>query len=230
MSFALLCLRAPDAVTADAAAEATEPRRRYIALTFDDGPSRATTPKLLDGLAQRGVHATFFLIGSQIEGNEDLVGRMEAEGHQVGFHSYSHILLRGVDRTLFDSDVGGTRQIIQRIVGHGALPFRPPYGLLENYQKNWACAPIILWSIDPEDWDVRDTDAEVEQIVSEARDGSIILLHDIYPESVAAALEVIDRLHAEGYYFLTVSDLAAERGVTLENGKMYYDFYPAEDG
>ncbi|MGN0967968.1 MAG: peptidoglycan N-acetylglucosamine deacetylase A, partial [Oscillospiraceae bacterium] len=89
-----------------------------------------------------------------------------------------------------------------------------------------AGCPIILWSIDPEDWGDKNTAREVNQIVSEAQDGSIILLHDIYPESVAAALQVVDELHAQGYLFVTIDELFAERGIELQNGEVYWNAYP----
>ena len=88
----------PAAVTAEAEVPLLpeDGEQKLIALTFDDGPRRSTTTALLDGLAERGVHATFFLIGAQVEGNEDVVRRMEAEGHQVGIHTYDHVALTGL--------------------------------------------------------------------------------------------------------------------------------------
>ena len=194
---------------------------KLIALTFDDGPKRSTTSALLDGLAERGAQATFFLIGAQLEGNEDLLLRMEAEGHEIGIHTYGHVQLTALSRADFDDQVERTRAILKRVLGHNGFLLRPPYGSLDESVRQWAGAPIILWSIDPEDWKDKDTARVVEHIVSHAEDGSIILLHDIYPESVEAALEVIDRLHAQGYYFVTVSDLFAENSVTLEPGEVY---------
>ena len=184
------------AVTASVQTE-TEPK--YIALTFDDGPRRSTTAELLDALQERGAHATFFLIGEQIEGSEDLVERMEAEGHQVGIHTFSHVYLTALNNADFSRQVESTRSAIEGLVGHGGLLLRPPYGMVDAGVRRRAgktCGP----------------------------DGDIILLHDIYPSSVEAAVKIVDRLHREGFLFLTVSELARERQVELKNGEVYNSF------
>lgn len=199
---------------------------RLIALTFDDGPKRSTTAALLDGLAQRGARATFFLIGEQIPANEDLVLRMAAEGHQVGIHSWSHVRLTGLNDADFAAEVDRTRTVLGNILGRHDFLLRPPYGLTDEAVLKRANAPILLWSIDPEDWGDKNTAREAAHILANAQDGAIILLHDIYPESVQAALEVVDALHAEGYYFVTVSDLFAARGIPLENGNIYRSAEP----
>ena len=210
----------PNALPADAEVLLPE-GKKLIALTFDDGPLRTTTSLLLDGLAQRGVPATFFLIGEQIPANEDLVLRMENEGHQVGIHSYSHIRLTSLNQADFDAEVKRTRIVLGNILGREEFLLRPPYGLIDDSVLKRANAPIILWSIDPEDWGEKNADREVAHILSRVRDGAVILLHAIYPESVEAALRVVDALHEEGYLFLTVSDLFAAKGIPLESGQVY---------
>ena len=209
------------AVTASAQ---TETGARYIALTFDDGPRRSTTAELLDALRERGAHATFFLIGEQLEGCEDLVERMEAEGHQVGIHTYSHVRLTALNTADFTSQVERTRSAIEGLVDHGELLLRPPYGMVDAGVRRRAGSPLILWSIDPEDWGDKGVERIVEHVCSRASDGDIILLHDIYPSSVEAAVEIVDRLHREGFLFLTVSELAQERQVELKNGEVYNSF------
>ena len=199
---------------------------KLVALTFDDGPRRSTTTALLDGLAQRGVHATFFLIGAQVENNRDVVQRMDREGHQIGIHTYDHVKLTDLNQTDFDAQVARTRTLLEEVLGHNHFLLRPPYGMLDESVKQWAQCPIILWSIDPEDWKDQNTAREVEQIVSQARDGSIILMHDIFPASVDAALQVVDTLHQQGYLFCTVEELFAARGISLEDGSVYWNAYP----
>lgn len=194
---------------------------RAVAITFDDGPRRSTTTVLLDGLAQRGVHATFFLIGNRLEGSEDLVRRMEEEGHQVGVHSTNHKALKGLNRQDFCQEVEVTRQHLTNILGHGSFLLRPPYGMVDEGVKAMAGSPIILWSIDPEDWNDKNVQREVAEVVSAVQDGDIILFHDIYPESVTAALSVIDTLMARGYYFVTVEELFAMKGMALKPGEVY---------
>lgn len=200
--------------------------RKLIALTFDDGPRRSTTTRLLDGLAQRGVRATFFLIGKNVEVNQDLVLRMEAEGHQVGIHTYDHRgNLLGLNQADFAAQVDRTRNILGEILGHNDFVFRPPYGLTDAGIRKWAGAPIILWSIDPEDWGDQNADREVDFIAREARDGAIVLMHDIFDPTVEAALRVVDLLHAQGYYFVTVGELFDQKHIPLEQGEIYRNGY-----
>ena len=199
---------------------------KLIALTFDDGPRRSTTTALLDGLEARGVRATFFLIGKQLDHNEDLIRRMDAQGHQIGIHTYDHVSLTGLSRADFDAQVALTRQKLMAILGHDGFLLRPPYGAVDEAVRKNAGCPIILWSIDPEDWGDQNAAREVEHVVANARDGAIILLHDIFPASVEAALTIVDRLHAQGYLFVTVEELFAARHIPLEAGEVYREACP----
>lgn len=140
--------------------------QKLIALTFDDGPRRSTTTRLLDGLSERGVKATFFLIGAQIENNGDVVRRMDEEGHQVGIHTFDHVKLTDLSRTDFDAQVETTRALLKSTLGHNDFLLRPPYGMLDESVKAWAGCPIILWSIDPEDWRDQNTDRVVREVVA----------------------------------------------------------------
>ena len=204
-----------------AAGQAKLPAGPYVALTFDDGPREATTPVLLDGLAQRGVCATFFVIGENVEGNELLLQRMEGEGHQIGLHTYHHKSLDQLNAAGFYAEVDQLRETLAALLGRESFMLRPPYGMMSAANQARAAAPIILWSVDPEDWSDRDTARQVSVITENVRDGDIILLHDIYPASVDTALQVVDTLMARGYHFVTVEQLFAIRGKTPENGKVY---------
>lgn len=224
----VFCTLAPPPAVEAEVAQPTEQPPKLIALTFDDGPRRLTTTRLLDGLEERGVSATFFLIGKQIPDNEDLILRMEAEGHEVGIHTFDHVPLTGLNAADFDAQVGKTRRILQGILYRDDFLLRPPFGYWDEAVQRQSGAPIILWSIDPEDWGDQNSQREIRHILKNAKDGSIILLHDIFPASVDAALAVVDELSQEGYVFLTVSDLFAARGIPLENGIPYRHAYPSE--
>ena len=218
----VLLLPGPGPVrTAGAPAEVTLDSPPLVALTFDDGPRSSTTGPLLDGLALREVPATFFLVGSRIPGNEDLVRRMAAEGHQIGIHTYDHVELKGLSRQDFDLQVGKTRALITQLVEEGNYWLRPPYGLMDRQAGQWCGGPVILWSVDPEDWKDDDIDRIVAAVVEHVSDGDIILLHDLFPSSAQAALRVVDTLLARGCCFVTVEQLMAERGVTPEVGARY---------
>ena len=193
----------------------------FVALTFDDGPRASTTAGLLDALAQRGVHATFFVVGQNVEGNEELLLRMAREGHQIGLHTYHHKVLAELNSADFYAEVDALRDTLTALLGEERFMLRPPYGMMNAATQNRAGAPIILWSVDPEDWSDRDTARQVALIVDKAQDGDIILLHDIYPASVDTAIQVVDALMARGFRFVTVEELFAVRGVEAENGRVY---------
>ena len=192
-----------------------------VALTFDDGPRANTTTRLLDGLALREVPATFFLVGEFIPENEPLIRRMAAEGHQVGVHSYSHIRITDLSKEDFDAEVARTRQELTSILGEGDYWLRPPYGIIDDSVLKRAESPVVLWSLDTLDWEDQNADRIVNQVVWQAKDGDIILFHDIYDSSVDAALRIIDALTERGYCFATVEQLLQDKGITPENGAVY---------
>ena len=192
-----------------------------VALTFDDGPRSSTTGRLLDELALREVPATFFLLGHRIPGNEDLVRRMAAEGHQIGVHTYDHVEVTGLSREDFDLQVGKTRSLLLDILGEGEFWLRPPYGITDAAARQWADSPIILWSVDPEDWKDQDVGRIVAGVVEHVQDGDIILMHDLYGSSVDAAVQIVDALLGKGYCFVTVEDLLARNGIEAQDGVLY---------
>jgi len=209
-------------VSGDAVMEGTG--KPLIALTFDDGPSAVMTTRLLDGLAERGVKVTFFLVGNMAADNHALVRRMAEEGHQLGVHTYDHSLQRGLtglNEAQFRGQVDTTRDLLSALTGQTEFMLRPPYGFVDDSVKKWAGSPIILWSVDPEDWKYQNTEQVAQHIVSHAKDGDIVLLHDIFSTSVEGALKVVDTLMEKGYGFVTVEQLFQARGLTAEKGTVY---------
>ena len=197
-----------------------------VALTFDDGPRNKTTGALLDGLALREVPATFFLVGSRIDGSEELIKRMAAEGHQIGIHTYDHVIVTDLSRADFDLQVGKTRAKLIGILGEGNFWLRPPYGIIDQSVEQWCDCPLILWSVDPEDWKDEDVERIVASVLEHVKDGDIILMHDIFASSVEAALRVVDALLSQGYCFVTVEQLMEQRGVQPRNGALYRRILP----
>lgn len=202
------------------------PPKGYLALTFDDGPWPKTTEALLDGLAQRGVKATFFLVGEQVAGHQDTVRRMADEGHQIGLHTWHHVSLQGMTREEIAAQLGKTQQTIQAVAGPEELMLRPPYGFVDETLKQWAQMPIVCWSVDTEDWKDQNVERIVQTVTQQAEDGDIILMHDIFETSVTAALACVDRLMAQGYYFVTVEELFALRGEVPQEGGVYLSLPP----
>ena len=192
-----LCLPGGEAMPADGGAEIPA-GEKYVALTFDDGPRRGTTERLLDGLKERGAKATFFLIGRQVEDNAGLVTRMAEEGHQIGNHTWSHQRLDGVLPDAAAQEVTRTEAALEALLGGGEYWLRPPYGQVAE-GANFG-VPMVKWSVDPRDWESRNTEKVTRAILDSVEPGSIILLHDIYPTSVEAALRVVDKLQEGAGY------------------------------
>ena len=194
---------------------------KVVALTFDDGPRRGTTARLLDGLRERGASATFFLVGERLAGNEDLVLRMQAEGHQVGTHTWSHIRLDGTAPAAQLRDIQAAQNAVCKLLDTDSCWLRPPYGLIDPAVRGGVTVPMVHWSVDPRDWESRDTAMVVRSVLKDVQPGDIILLHDIYPSSVEAALQIVDALEAEGYWFVTVEELLELNGIQPQAGAMY---------
>ena len=197
------------------------PETKYVALTFDDGPRADSTARLLDGLAERGVKATFFLIGEQIEANAPLVQRMAAEGHQVGNHTWSHVRLAEAEAATVTEQLAKTDMALRTLLGEDDYWVRVPYGLIRDDQRGLFSQPLIQWSVDPEDWRLRDADQVTDFVLTNVQPGDIILLHDSLEPSVDAALRIVDALRQQGYTFLTVRELLDAAGVTPEAGVRY---------
>lgn len=181
-----------------------------VALTFDDGPSPKYTEELLDGLKERGVVATFFLLGESIPGNEQLVKRMQEEGHLVGNHTYSHVDLSKLNHDDAVLEIKKTNDLIYAITGEEVKYIRPPFGAWTDKLEEEIDMTPVLWSVDPRDWNCSSAATVVGRVIKNTGDGDIILFHDIFRSSVAAALEVVDQLKAKGYVFVTVDELLIE--------------------
>ena len=210
-----------DALPAQNAVPLPADAPKIIAFTFDDGPHRGSTDTLLDGLLERGAKATFFLVGQEIDGARDLVRRMRDEGHQIGNHTWSHRRLDELSKDETVQEIGKTDALLQSVAGDGAYWLRPPYGFLREDAKEFVNVPLILWSVDPRDWESRDAGKVFDAVLRDVRPGSIILMHDIYPTSVDAALRLMDTLAADGYRFVTVEELLRQYGVTPVPGTSY---------
>ncbi len=196
---------------------------RYLALTFDDGPSGKTTAQLLDGLKSRGVRATFFLCGYRMELFGDLVERMAEEGHELATHGYTHAYMNSMDEAAVLGELLDTAGLISELTGVQTRIFRPPGGLYSEVvlsAAEQAGQAIVLWSLDPYDWRDKDVATITRRIVQQAQSGDVVLLHDLYRTSVDAALRVIDTLTAQGWEFVTVSELAALTGQSLSPGQI----------
>jgi peptidoglycan/xylan/chitin deacetylase (PgdA/CDA1 family) len=183
----------------------------YIAMTFDDGPNKTLTPKLLDLLAAHHIKATFFVIGQNVADYPQIVQRAAREGHEIGNHSWSHPYLAKMSDDAVRRELHRTDDAISNATGTRPTLLRPPYGSLSTRQKHWIHEEfgyeIILWDVDPLDWKRPGPMTVCNRIVKETRPGSIVLSHDIHPGTVEAMPATLNQLEAKGFKFVTVSEL-----------------------
>ena len=139
----------------------------------------------------------------------------------MGNHTWSHVSLKGASGETLLQEVGQTQNLLEDLLGEGDYWLRPPYGVVSPEAESQIQVPMVKWSVDPRDWENKNTDKVVQAILKHVKPNSIILLHDIYDTSVDAALKVVDTLEAQGYCFVTVEELLCLNGVTPEAGELY---------
>lgn len=197
---------------------------KLIAITFDDGPHSRYTEQLLDGLAERGVKATFFMLGENAERNRDVVLRAYEEGHEIACHTWDHPDLTGCYDSKVVAQIEDTLEELDRACGDEAdYLVRPPYGSTNARVRALINNPLIYWSVDSEDWSLLNTEKVRKKIVADSYDGCIILCHDIHKTTIPAALQAIDDLMDLGYEFVTVSELYRRRGRELVDHELHYN-------
>ena len=196
-----------------------EKHKKVVALTFDDGPNATTTPQALDILAKYKIKATFFVQGKNVAGNEAILKRMKAEGHEVGNHSWDHPVLTKLSLEDAKKQLTDTESAITSVLGTSSKLMRPPYGAISDDIRNSLDLSFILWDVDSLDWKSKNEAAILAEIQRQASNGSIILMHDIHQTSVNSLPKVIEYLQGEGYSFVTVSELL---GNHVKPHEIYY--------
>lgn len=188
----------------------------YVALTFDDGPSSAYTPKVLDILRRHGARGTFFVLGNSARRCPSIVARAAAEGHEIGVHTWSHINMARSSTAKIDSEVSRTVDAIRSITGKTPAVMRPPYGAtnasIVNHMYNNYGMRSIMWDVDTRDWQRPGVSTVVSRAVNGAKPGSIILVHDIHASTLASIEGIVTGLQARGFKLVTVSELLARAG------------------
>jgi peptidoglycan/xylan/chitin deacetylase (PgdA/CDA1 family) len=206
---------------------------KYIAITFDDGPTGnegGRTERLLNGLKERGAHATFFLCGYRVTDFHSMMDRYLTEGHEVGNHTMDHKILTTQTSDGGYNQAAANNDLIESYLGEKPTLMRPPGGYYDKSVRQVMKKlglPIILWNVDTLDWQDRDADMVKQRILDGAEDGAIVLEHDLYETTVEGVLAAIDELQEQGYAFVTVSELAQIKGVELQPGHVYTDFTDA---
>jgi peptidoglycan/xylan/chitin deacetylase (PgdA/CDA1 family) len=208
----------------DTEKNSVNPNRPMIALTFDDGPGLGTM-RLLDALQKNGARATFFMLGTRVNTYPDAVRKMVEAGCELGNHTTNHLKLTDYAAEGIAMEINYTRDVINSAVGQTPTMVRPPYGAANEVVQSVAEAPLMFWSVDTLDWELKDAGLIRDYVLNTVKDGDIVLMHDIYEATVQAAIELIPILQERGYQIVTVSEMARARGITLENGAKYYNFY-----
>ena len=223
---AAVCLAAAAALaiggygTAEPAAAIVNENGPVIALTFDDGPYPKVTGHILDVLEKNGVCATFFVLGSRLEGREDVLTRMEELGCEIGNHSFSHADLTRLSKADCQRELSDTDAEIRRVTGHEASVVRPPYGYYNKAVRSAAGRPLILWTVDTNDWRGKAPGEIADYVIQQAKEGSVILMHDQQTQTADAMEMIIPTLIDEGFRFVTVSELIRLTGGQCKGVKL----------
>lgn len=220
---------------AEAAAEAAaaqqaggryvDPSKPMVALTFDDGPQPSVGNRIMDCLAQYGGKATFFMVGERVAARKTELQRMVAEGHEVANHTMNHKYLQKLGAAEIQSQVTKCNDAIEAACGVRPKVMRLPGGNHNATVLANTHMPMIQWNIDTLDWKTKNAQKTVDAVLNHVKDGDIILMHELYSQSGDAALQIIPELTRRGYQLVTVSEMAAAKGHTLQAGKLYSSFH-----
>ncbi len=198
-----------------------DPDKPMVALTFDDGPYGPVTRRILAALQAVDGRATFFVVGSRLEGREDTLQMIAQAGCEIGNHTYDHMTLRAKRDTEIQNQLQKTDDLVAEITGQPTTVLRPPGGVYDKTLCTLTDKPIVLWTIDTLDWSHQNKDTSVERVLSSVQDGDIILMHDLFFPTAEAAEELIPKLCEQGYQLVTVSELLRYRtepdGILVKN-------------
>ncbi len=195
-----------------------DPEQKLIAFSFDDGPSRKNTEKILKALDKNNARATFFMLGQNAKYYPDLVKKVEESGNEIAGHSWNHPLLTKLGKKGVKKQMSQMNEAIASVTGSDVGLLRPPYGSINRTVKNTVKDPLILWSIDTLDWKTLNADKTAAAILKQAKDGDIILMHDIHAPTAEAVKKVLPKLEKKGFQVCTVSELLEARNITLHPG------------
>jgi peptidoglycan/xylan/chitin deacetylase (PgdA/CDA1 family) len=195
-----------------------------LALTYDDGPQTAAGNRIIDMFDKYGQRATFFMVGDRVPSRAAEVQRMVADGHEVANHTYSHTYLNKVGAETIQSQVRKCNDVIEQTCGIRPRIMRLPGGNKNDTVIANVAMPIILWNVDTRDWDHRNVSKTVSAIMGKVKSGDVVLMHELYDATASATEQVVPALVEQGFQLVTVSELAALKGVDLAAHKIYYSF------
>lgn len=192
--------------------------KKLIAFTFDDGPLKGNTERVLKALEKNNARATFFMLGQNATYYPETVKKVLKSGNEVSSHTWNHTYLPKLSAAQVRAQEDKTANAIYKACGSKPVSVRPPYGAINDNVKKGIDTALILWSVDTLDWKTKNTNATVNTILKNAKDGDIVLMHDIHKPTVAAVEKVLPKLKAKGYEVCTVSELLEAKGVKVKKG------------
>ncbi len=202
-----------------------DPSKPMIALTFDDGPYSPVGNRIMDTLAQYGGKATFYVVGNRCPSYASEMQRMVAEGHEIGNHTYEHKYLDTLGASAIQSQISQCNSAVANACGVTPTTVRLPGGRKNSTVMANISQPVVLWSIDTEDWKTRNAQSTINAVVGKVQDGDIVLMHELYTSTADAVDTIVPALVNAGYQLVTVSELAQYRG-GMAGGQIYYSFRP----
>lgn len=200
-----------------------DPNKPMIALTFDDGPNKEVTNKILNILEKNNARATFFVVGRNLEKNKETLKRMLSLNCQIGNHTQNHKNLTYLTKNQIIKEVSSTDEMLVKYTGKKADLVRVPFGSYNETVKSSIKSPLIMWNVDTKDWQTKNTKLIVQEIRNKAKDGNIVLMHDLYNATAEAANIIIPELIKKGFQLVTIEELFSAKKIPLENGKIYFN-------
>lgn len=196
--------------------------KKHIALTFDDGPSKTNTKIVLDALKKHKAKATFMVVGQNVsKSTKDLLKQELALGCEIGNHSYSHANFKKLSQKKIKAELKKTDDVVKKYTGSKPTVIRTPYGASSKSTLSCFDRPNIFWSVDTLDWKYRDTKRLVKYVSKNAKDGGIVLMHDIHKSTAKAVDGILKSLEKQGFETVTVTELSAIKNVPMKAGKTY---------
>ncbi len=201
------------------------PKKKMVALTYDDGPYTSVTNQILDVLEENNARATFFVVGSRVSTYKNCIKREAKLGCEIGNHTYNHTILTSVSAKKIKSEISKTNKAVKNITGQTPEIVRTPGGAVNSTVKANVDYPMFNWSVDTLDWKNRNSSSVISSVKNNVRDGSIILMHDLYGSTADATEVIVPWLVKKGYQLVTVSELMEVKGIEVEEGQLYTRAY-----
>lgn len=200
---------------------AVNPKKKMVALTYDDGPYRPVTNSILTTLKNNGARATFFVVGSRLSTYSDCLKTEAEQGCEIGCHTYNHTTLTTASDATIRSEISRTNELIKKYSGQTVRIVRAPGGSVNSHVKSVVSYPLVNWSVDTRDWSNRSSSVTYSNFKNSVRDGSIVLMHDLYPSTAEATKSIVAYLRQNGYQIVTVPEMMDAKGITMTRGNLY---------